>query len=170
MNRVLFEVSYIGNIYGLAHIVFGFGIFLFLYFSIRGIARTEDKRVQGRELARVLEKVVLVIIVGYIIFLIKGYMDIVVQYKNGHYIEIEGVTEDYSSNLGNERGPVETFTLDGVYFKCSDGATWGYCPPRKNGSVIRGNGRHLKIRYIPRKNENVIVYIEQLIPEESNAH
>ena len=168
MYRVLFEVSYIGNIYGLAHIVLGFGILLFLYFSIRGIARTEDKRVQGRELARVLEKVVLVIIVGYIISLIKGYMDIVVQYKSGHYVEIEGVTEDYVSNLG--RGPVETFTLDGVYFECSDKATWGYCPPRKNGSVIRGNGRHLRIRYIPNRGENVIVYIERLIPEKSNSH
>ena len=166
MNRVLFEVSYIGNIYGLAHIVLGFGIFLFLYFDLKRIKNDGQER--DREIARVAEKVVIVIIVGYIISLIKGYMDIVVQYKNGHYIEIEGVTEDYVSNLG--RGPVETFTLDGVYFECSDKATWGYCPPRKNGSVIRGNGRHLRIRYIPRKNENVIVYIEQLIPEECNSY
>ena len=164
--RVLFEISYIGSLYGCFNIIFSFCILFFLYSGVRRIARTEDERVQGRELAGAITKVLIVIIVGYIISLIKGYKDIVVQYKNGHYIEIEGVIEDYSSNLGNKRGSVESFTLDGVYFKCSDGATWGYCPTRGNGGVIRGNGQHLRIRYIPSSNGNTIVYIEQMMPGE----
>ena len=53
MNRVLFEVSYIGNIYGLAHIVLGFGIFLFLYFDLKRIKNDGQER--DREIARVAE-------------------------------------------------------------------------------------------------------------------
>ena len=34
----------------------------------------------------------------------------------------------------------------------------------KNKIII--SGRHLRIRYIPLKHENVIVYIEQMMPEE----
>lgn len=169
MNRVLFEVSHIGSLYGCFNIILAFCIDFFLYFRFREIART-DKRKQGRKLAGVITKVVIVFMVVYVIIFLKGYIDIVVQYRNGHYIEIEGVIEDYSSNLGNRRGKVESFTLDGVRFECSDGPTWGYCPNRMNGGVIRGNGQHLRIRYIPRGRENVIVYIEQLLPEEWNSH
>lgn len=136
-----------------------------MYFRFRRIART-DKREQGRKLAGVIAKVAIIFRVVYIISLIKGYIDIVVQYKNSHYIEIEGGVEDYSSNLENRRGTVESLTLDGVKFECSDGPAWIYCPTRENGGVIRGNGQHLKIRYIPDTDGNAIVYIEQLLPEE----
>lgn len=167
MKKVLFETSYIGSLYGFFNILLGFIAFFSLYFGCKKIART-DKRDWDRKAARITMKVVMVIIVIYIIFLIKGYIDIVISYKTGHYIEIEGIVEGYSANLKNQRGPIESFTLDGVRFVCSDGATWGYCPTRTNGGVIMGNGQHLRIRYVRSGNEKIIVYIEQMIPEEDN--
>lgn len=35
---------------------------------------------------------------------------------------------------------------------------------KRNEIII--SGRHLRIRYIPLRQENVIVYIEQMMPEE----
>ena len=55
-----------------------------------------------------------------------------------------------------------------MLFETSNISSWGYCQTRENGGVIMGNGQHLKIRYIRSGSENVIVYIEQIIPEEDN--
>ncbi len=95
----------------------------------------------------------------YVFLLIKGYIEIVIPYKNGHYVEIEGKVENY---VNVKR--TEYFTVDGVRFKCSGGLPWGYSW-RGNSSVIV-SGRHLRIRYIPSSSENIIVYIEQMMPEE----
>ena len=93
---------------------------------------------------------------------INDYKNIVIPYKNGNYVEIEGTVENYSVSL---RENVEYFTVDGVRFECSYGSPmWGYQKQRKNEIII--SGRHLKIRYIPFRHENVIVYIEQMVPEE----
>lgn len=102
-------------------------------------------------------------IIIYTIVTVKNYKDIVIAYKNGDYIEIEGMVKDYHYL----RGDYETFTLNGVKFECSNG-TWGYS---KNGreSLVSGYGRYLRIRYIPGKDRNTIVYIETLLPEERQS-
>ena len=148
MNRVLFEVSYIGSFRGFLNIILAFCIFFFLYLRFSGISG-------------VLQKALIVLMVVYTISLIKGYVDTVIQYKNGNYIEIEGTVERYYYSQGNEY-----FTLDGVSFRCSSGISWGYYPNNSNDSVIAGNGQHLRIRYLPNKSEKVIVYIEQLMTKE----
>ena len=160
MNKVLFEVNYIGNFHGLFNIVLAFGLFFFLYFGMRRTAK-EHKKAWERKLAKILMKADIVIIVIYTMHLIKGYADIVVQYKSGNYNEIEGTVKQYYYSQGTDY-----FSLDGVSFRCSSGIAWGYCQTRENGGVIMGNGQHLKIRYIRSGSENVIVYIEQIIPEE----
>ena len=160
MNRVLFEVSYIGSWRTYFIIIIALCIFSFLYFRFRGIDRT-DQSEKGRKIAGVITKVLRIFIVIYVFFLIKGYMDIVIQYKMGHYVEIEGTVDSYCYFKNSEY-----ITLDGVKFHCSSGNQWGYYPVGRNFSVIAGNGQHLRIRYIPRGRENIIVYIEQILPEE----
>ena len=159
MNRVLFEVSYIGSWRTYFIIIIALCIFSFLYFRFRGIERT-DQSEKGRKIAGVITKVLRIFIVIYVFFLIKGYMDIVIQYKMGHYVEIEGTVDSYCYFKNSEY-----ITLDGVKFHCSSGNQWGYYPVGKIFSVIAGNGQHLRIRYIPRGRENIIVYIEQILPE-----
>lgn len=95
-----------------------------------------------------------------LVSLIKEYKDVVITYKNGNYVEIEGTVENYST----VKDDIEYFTVDGVDFRCSEGEVFGYAKLKKNKIII--SGRHLRIRYIPLKHENVIVYIEQMMPEE----
>ncbi|MDE7339643.1 MAG: hypothetical protein K2N80_03655 [Lachnospiraceae bacterium] len=112
---------------------------------------------------RILEKAVLFFIVIYIAAVIDEYIHTVVYYKAGYYFEIEGVVENYSSVPGRNG---TTFTVDGVEFHCPDNS-WGYYPTNENSKVIKENGQYLKIRYIPHDIQgNVIVYIEQMIPED----
>ena len=162
MNKVLFEVSYIGSLHGFFNIALAFCLLLFLYFGTRKTAK-EHKRERDRKMARILMKADIVIIVIYTMYLIKGYVDIVVQYNNGGYTEIEGTVKQYYYSQGTDY-----FSLDGVNFRCSSGIPWGYCQTRENGGVIAGNGQHLRIRYIHSGSENIIVYIEQIILEEDN--
>lgn len=164
MNRVLFEVSYIGSLYGFFHVVLVFcGFCFFLFYNIK---RTKISKKEGeRRIARVDTKVYVVILAVYIIVLIKGYVNTVIQYKAGNYIKVEGVVQNLHLNY---RGTREYFTLDGVLFETSNISSWGYCQTRENGGVIMGNGQHLRIRYVRSGNEKVIVYIEQMIPEEDN--
>ena len=109
-----------------------------------------------------LEKVVLFLIVIFIIGMIGEYCDVVVKYKTGNYVEIEGVVEDYSFVPGRER---TTFTVDGVEFHCPS-SDWGYHPTNEDNRAIK-DGEYLKIRYIDDEIQgNVIVYIEQLRQEE----
>lgn len=165
MHRVLFEVNYIGSIHGFVNIIVAFGICLLLYFRAKTEAKTGRTELE-RNMLRISAGIALFVAILFIIITIKRYADIILQYKNGHYVEIEGVVEDYI--LNRARGPVETFTVDGVKFVCSDGASWGYRPNRNGGNAITGNGQYVRIRYIPGKQENTIVYIAQLLPE--NVH
>lgn len=95
---------------------------------------------------------------------LAGWWSVRIDEKNR--IVLKGGVQDYSPNFGSTRGTIESFTLDGVKFECSDGNIGGYCPNRKHGGVIAGNGQHLRIRYIPHSQGNTIVYIEQMMPEE----
>lgn len=159
MHRVVYEVSDKDIFRVVFNIILLIGIFFFLYWRIKSLWIKEKSRVNI--------KIVLVfLIVDGIIFaismisMIVGYRDIIVAYQNGDYIEIEGMVEDYDDG----RDSYETFTLDGVKFECSDG-DYGYSKYGRE-SLVSGYGRYLRIRYIPGKRRNTIVYIEQLLPEE----
>ena len=94
--------------------------------------------------------------------MIGEYCDVVVKYKTGNYVEIEGVVEDYSFVPGREG---TTFTVDGVEFHCPS-SDWGYHPTNEDNRAIK-DGEYLKIRYIDDEVQgNVIVYIEQRSQEE----
>lgn len=151
MNKILFETSYIGNTYEILYIILFFFISFFLCFRLK-------------------KAVVTVIIIGlmmiYTIYLINSYIDVVIAYKNGDYVEIEGRVEDYYKSL---RGTSEYFTIDGVEFECSSGdSVWGYYKQGNNNRVIT-EGRLLRIRYISNRRGNTIVYIEQMMPDDWNT-
>lgn len=155
MHRVVYEVSDKEIIRVIFNIILLISIFLLMYWRIKSLWIKEKSRVNI--------KIVLVFLIvdGIIsaismISMLVGYRDIIAAYQNGDYIEIEGVVRNYDHG----RGSYETFTLNGVKFECSDG-DYGYS--RHGGrSLVSGYGRYLRIRYIPGKRRNTIVYIEQL--------
>lgn len=160
MNRILYEVNFAGNIQRWLVLLSG------VIILIIGVA-VQRKNDKIKEEERILTTIVMIAFIAInAIGVVVGCVGTLIPYKKGHYVEIEGVIQDYHSNLGSTRGTIESFTLDGVKFECSDGNIWGYAPNRKNGGVICGNGQHLRIRYIPKTSENTIVYIEQMMPEE----
>lgn len=160
MGRVLYEVSFIGNIQNWFGIIFSIGIL------IVGVATQRKNSKMDRSMRIAITTIMIAFIAIYARVVLISCAGTLIPYKNGHYIEIEGAVQDYSPNFGNTRGTIESFTLDGVKFKCSDGNIWGYCPDRKNGGVIAGNGQHLRIRYVSNLLGNTIMYIEQMMPEE----
>lgn len=160
MNRILYEVNFAGNIQRWLVLLSG------VIILIIGVA-VQRKNDKIKEEERILTTIVMIAFIAInAIGVVVGCVGTLIPYKKGHYVEIEGVIQDYHSNLGSTRGTIESFTLDGVKFKCSDGNIWGYCPDRKNGGVIAGNGQHLRIRYVSNLLGNTIMYIEQMMPEE----
>lgn len=160
MNKILYEVNFTGNIQSWLGMIWGI-IILVVWVA------TQRKNGRIKEGDRIAITIIIIVVIAInSIGVVVGCVGTLIPYKNGHYVEIEGVVQDYYSNLGSTRGTIESFTLDGVKFECSDGNIWGYAPNRKNGGVIFGNGQHLRIRYIPKSSENTIVYIEQMMPEE----
>ena len=94
--------------------------------------------------------------------MLNTYKDVVIAYKKGDYVEIEGRVEDYRKSL---RGTSEYFTIDGVEFECSSGdSVWGYYKQGNNRFITEG--RLLRVRYIPNRRGNTIVYIERMMPED----
>lgn len=158
MNKVLFEVNWFGNLYGTGSILMGLCIgVIFLWGTIFNWKRVkkEDAIKPIKALSKIMVIFAAVIMILVIVGISVDYVNIVVSYRNGNFIEIEGVVEDYAISHKQE-----TFILDGVEFSYGKGNLWGYCQHREDGGVIVGNGQHLKIRYIPYKGANVIVYIE----------
>ena len=90
MHRALFEVSYIGSLQGFLNIILVFIVFFLLYF----LARKENMITVMR--------IMIVFMVVYTVLLGKSYTDVVIAYKSGDYIEIEGKVKNYSSKMGTE--------------------------------------------------------------------
>ena len=126
MNKVLFETAYMGDIRGIMLTVLGFGGLLLLYLKIKSDAKTE-KREKEASLFTVVAKGVFVMIAMGLVSLIKEYKDVVITYKNGNYVEIEGTVENYST----VKDDIEYFTVDGVDFRCSEGEVFGYAKLKK---------------------------------------
>lgn len=127
MNKVLFETAYMGDIRGIMLTVLGFGGLLLLYLKIKSDAKTE-KREKEAAIFTVVAKGVFVMIAMGLVSLIKEYKDVVITYKNGNYVEIEGTVENYSTSLKDN---IEYFTVDGVDFTCYEGEPFRYAKLKK---------------------------------------
>ena len=90
-------------------------------------AKTE-KREKEASLFTVVAKGVFVMIAMGLVSLIKEYKDVVITYKNGNYVEIEGTVENYSTSLKDD---IEYFTVDGVDFTCYEGEPFRYAKLKK---------------------------------------
>lgn len=162
MNRVLFEVSYIGSPRAFLQVV----IFVVMGLVVL-IGSAKQKRSINTKIPYFLYKIehvldgFLVICFSLVVFgLIIAYGNVIIGYKLGEYHEVEGVVENYEKHT-----KTETFTVDNVEFKSGSAIlSWGYIWQSDGESVITGDGQHLKIRYIPVT--NVIVYIEEIADEE----
>ena len=127
MNKVLFETAYMGDIRGIMLTVLGYGGLLLFYLKIKSNAKIE-KRENVASLFTVVAKGVLVMSVIGLVSLIKEYKDVVITYKNGNYVEIEGTVENYSTSLKDD---IEYFTVDGVDFTCYEGEPFRYAKLKK---------------------------------------
>ncbi len=127
MNKVLFETAYMGDIRGIMLTVLSYGGLLLFYLKIKSNAKIE-KRENVASLFTVVAKGVLVMSVIGLVSLIKEYKDVVITYKNGNYVEIEGTVENYSTSLKDD---IEYFTVDGVDFTCYEGEPFRYAKLKK---------------------------------------
>ena len=127
MNKVLFETAYMGDIRGIMLTVLSYGGLLLFYLKIKSNAKIE-KRENVASLFTVVAKGVLVMSVMGLVSLIKEYKDVVITYKNGNYVEIEGTVENYSTSLKDD---IEYFTVDGVDFTCYEGEPFRYAKLKK---------------------------------------
>ena len=162
MNRVLFEVSYIGSPRAFLQIVIIVGMWtIALIYSFKKKHKTDTKFEHILYKCESIVTAFMIIIFSLLIFgLIITYGDVIIGYKLGEYHEVEGVVENYE-----KRTRIETFTVNNVEFESGSARlSWGYIWQNGDESVITGDGQHLKIRYIPVT--NVIVYIEEIADEE----
>ncbi len=100
MNKVLFEVSYLGNLYATFHVILAFCGLCFLLFGDKRIIKTSKKEGEIR-IGSTSMKTSVIFLAVYILVMTKGYINTVVQYKTGNYIEVEGVVQNYHFNIRN---------------------------------------------------------------------
>ncbi len=96
---------------------------------------------------------------------IDEFKSILIPYKNGNYKIVNGYVENFNLSTDKKKSWIEyeKFTLNKVNFNYTNCSTiLGYSHTRSNGGVIRKNGQHLKIGYIPYHGSSVIVLIEEL--------
>ena len=135
-----------------------------LFFTINGI-NTEENDNNLKTAIQNTRFFVAVWTLGTLIFSLAEFIslydmnqNISAPYKNGSYNTVDGYVEDFE-----QAHKQEIFTINGIEFSYSDSAVMpGYHNERSRGGVIRGNGQHLKIKYITYKNKNYIMYIEEI--------
>ncbi|MBQ8780604.1 MAG: hypothetical protein IJZ72_02870 [Oscillospiraceae bacterium] len=91
---------------------------------------------------------------------ISMYTEISDAYKNGDYLTVEGVVENFRT--GQKK---ESFAINDVDFSYSDNnIIQGYHRMKQSGGVIKGDGQHLRVGYVYYNDTygNIIVYIEEL--------
>lgn len=102
------------------------------------------------------------IIIG--ISALNDYQQVVVAYEEGNYKTVVGEVEEFTTMTTQGKG-YETFEINGVCFSYSDNIIHqGYHNSRTFGGVIEGDGQLLKIGYVEKGGENIIVYIEEISP------
>lgn len=99
----------------------------------------------------------------YSIFVeIMAYKNVVIAYKAGNYIVIEGEVTNYTPPK-TRMNPYETFKVANVFFEYGDGVCknyFGYDKTSINGGASLKDGLDVKICYIPFDKRNVIVKLE----------
>ena len=103
-------------------------------------------------------------IVGSVVYtMIDGRDKVYDEYEKGNYLTVEGeiVNYDTSVDIAGET-QYDSFEVSGLVFFAPGGTTqWGYPFTQSDGSPLK-NGIKVKIRYVPYKYENVIMYLELL--------
>ncbi len=103
-------------------------------------------------------------IVGSVVYtMIDGRDKVYDEYEKGNYLTVEGeiVNYDTSVDLKGET-QFDLFEVSGLVFYVPGYTTqWGYPITQSEGSPLK-NGVKVKIRYVPYKLENVIMYLELL--------
>ena len=95
---------------------------------------------------------------------LNDYQKVVVAYEEGKYQTVVGEVEKFTTMTPEGKG-YETFEIDGVYFSYSDHIIHqGYRNSKTFRGVIKGDDQQLKIGYIEKNGENIIVYIEEISP------
>ena len=93
---------------------------------------------------------------------VKDYQQVVVAYEEGNYKTVAGEVENFCPMPYAGHGE-ESFEINGIYFSYSDFIIQqGYHNAKSHGGVISADGQLLKIGYVEKNNENIIVYIEEI--------
>ena len=91
------------------------------------------------------------------------HQQVVVAYEEGNYQTVVGKVENFTTMTPPQGKGYETFEIDGVYFSYSDNIIHqGYRISKTFGGVVNGDGQQLKIGYVEKNGENIIVYIEEI--------
>ena len=164
MNKVLYEATFEWNsLYYDAGIIFVVALVFFLIYRKKRFDLPTGMQVfwffSGFFAAGAL---IIQIIMG--ISALKDYQQVVVAYEEGNYKTVVGEVEEFTTLTPQGKG-YETFEINGVDFSYSDFIIHqGYRNSRTFGGVVEGDGQRLKIGYIEKNDENIIVYIEELSP------
>ena len=162
MNKILYEATFEWHsMYYGAGIVFVIALIFFLYHRKKRFELDTKMQViwffSGLIAAGAL---IAQVIMG--VSAVKDYQQVVVAYEEGNYKTVVGEVEKFTTMTPEGKG-YETFEIDGVYFSYSDNIIHqGYRNSKTFGGVIKGDGQQLKIGYIEKNGENIIVYIEDI--------
>jgi len=173
MGTVLYEAHYQFSIFSLIPIVMLFFVILFPKIAEKTALQ------QGKEMPQTAKRIVRIFCICAGIFIslvslisitseISMYTKVVGAYRRGEYEVVEGYVENFDP-MPYEGHSNESFEINGVYFSYSDyEIQQGYHNAKSHGGVISGDGQYLKIGYVQpypfSRNDNVIVYIEELSP------
>ena len=164
MNKVLYEVTFEWHsLYYSAGIVFVVALIFFLYHRKKRF-ELDTKMQVAWFFSGLIAAGALIAQIIMSISAIAEYQQVVVAYEEGRYQTIVGEIEKFTTTTPEGKG-YETFEIDGVYFSYSDHIIHqGYRNSKTFGGVIKGDGQQLKIGYIKKNGENIIVYIEEISP------
>lgn len=105
----------------------------------------------------------LVFLIFWVIILtssIRWKFKVASAFRNHDYHIVEGTVESFHTMPKEGRGD-EHFVVDSVYFSYSDYVhNGGFNQTRSHGGPIWGDGQWLKLSYLERGKENVIIKIE----------
>lgn len=94
---------------------------------------------------------------------VRDYQQVVVAYREGQYKTVVGEVKNFTTTTPEGKGD-ETFNINGVHFSYSDNIIQqGYHTSKTFGGVVTGEGQQLKIGFVEKNGENIIVYIEEII-------
>ena len=156
--RVLYELSFPVFIFILP-VMLQFIVLVFPIFFDR-LMIIDTKKMNIKKIQCFGSIMVLVITLLVSVPIIKDYRCITENYYQGDYLEIEGYVEKFSL-LNSAKNQQEKFQINGVAFSYGFAGNMNFIGYQKvNGEVVE-EGQYLKVKYIPHKNTNVIVSIEE---------